>query len=297
MKRILHLTLVISLILIFSVSCGTRESANTPSNGTDNITGNDLDNDTDNNTNTDTDNNTDNNAGDVNPDNPVVEEEYTFTAKVLETEGGLMISPDEETNEIKSSDKIVVHTTNTKFFDKNGKEITIDKLQVGDPISVVYGGEIMESYPAQIGAVSITLTEDKELMEAYKAVIDDIYQEDSGLNSDISLIALDLSDITDLTEEELDKLANMVEADYNIDVIRATYKELIEQGLVDEDKLYFETGILINIIEPKYDKEEMLLTYGIEKWRSGLGAIGSNNASARFEDGEWKITKEDMWIS
>lgn len=297
MKRILNLTIAIAFILIFCISCGTKENVNTPSNSTGNDTGTSSNNN-DSGTDDSTDSNTDTNIGDVNPDNPQAEEEYTFTAKILETENGLLISPGEDTNESKSSDKIVAHTTDdTKFYDKNGNEISIDKLEVGDRISVVYNGVIMESYPAQIRAISITLTEDKELLEAYKAIIDDIYQEDSGLNSDISVIALDLKDIKDLSEEELVTLVEMVKESYDIDVMKATYEELIEQGLVDEDKLYFETGILIRIIEPKYDKDAKVLTYGIEKWRSGLGAIGSNKATAKYEAGEWKITKENMWIS
>lgn len=300
MKRLLNLTIAISFIMIFCISCGIKDNVNTPStivgSNTDDTDSDSRTND-DNDTGEDTDNNTNVSTGDVNPNNPQAEEEYTFTAKVIETEGSLLIAPDEETNEFKSSDKISVHTAGTKFFDKNGNEITIEKLQAGDRISVVYNGIIMESYPAQIGAISITLTEDKELIEVYKAIIDDIYQEDTGLNSNISVIALDLSDITNLTEEELEKLADMVKDEYSIDVMRTTYKELIEKGLVDEDKLYFEKGILIRIIEPKYDRENMLLTYGIEKWRSGLGAIGSNEATAKYENGQWKITKENMWIS
>ncbi len=304
MKRIFNLTIAISFILIFCISCGTKENVKTPSStsgsSTDNsgvssgvsdtTTGNSSDD-----SNNPVDNN--NNAGDINPDNPQAEEEYTFIAKVLDLKEGLLIAPSEESNEYKSSDKISVHTNNTKFYDKEGNEITIDDLKVGDGISIVYNGAIMESYPAQIGAISITLTEDKELLEVYKAVIDDIYQEDSGLNSDISVIALDLEDLKDLSEEELMRLVEMVKESYSIDVMKTTYKELIEQGLVDEDKLYFEKGILIKIIEPKYDRDKMLLTYGIEKWRSGLGAIGSNEASAQYENGKWKITKENMWIS
>jgi hypothetical protein len=298
MKRVLNIAIAISFILVLCISCGKKENINTPpSTIVDNSAGEDTGDNTTNNTDNETDGNTNNNAGDVNPNNPQVQEEYTFTAKVLETKDGLLIAPNEESNEYKSSDKISVHTNDTKFFDKDGNEITIDKLQVGDTISVVYNGTIMESYPAQIGAISITLTEDKELLEAYKAIIDDIYKEDDGLNSDISVIALDLEDITDLTEGELTRLVEMVKESYSVEVMKATYKELIEQGLVDEDKLYFEKGILIRIIEPKYDKDKKLLTYGIEKWRSGLGAIGSNEASAQYEDGVWKITKENMWIS
>lgn len=315
MKRILNLIIAISLILILCVSCGTKDM-NDPSTIVDSNTGNndkntssnndDLGDDTsvDNNgnNNNDSGNNTNANSdkGDVNPDNSQNEETYSFTAKILETEGGLLIAPDEGTNETRSSDKISVHTNTSKFYDKFGNEISLDQLEVGDHIEIVYNGMIMESYPAQIGAISITLTEDKELLQAYKAVIDDVYQDDSALNSDISIIALDLEDVNNLTEEELVTLVEMVDETYGsagIEVMKATYKELIEQGLVDDENLYFEKGILITIKEPQYDRKKMTLTYGIEKWRSGLGAIGSDKATAKFKDGEWKITKEDMWIS
>jgi hypothetical protein len=39
------------------------------------------------------------------------------------------------------------------------------------------------------------------------------------------------------------------------------------------------------------------ITCSIEKWRSGLGTIGSNDVTAKYKEGKWPITKEGMRIS
>ncbi|MBQ5765567.1 MAG: DUF3221 domain-containing protein [Clostridia bacterium] len=67
----------------------------------------------------------------------------SFTATVLETEPKLLVTPDADTNEAKSSDKIYV---STNLISKN----PLPELSVGQKIKIVYSGEIAESYPAQI---------------------------------------------------------------------------------------------------------------------------------------------------
>lgn len=231
---------------------------------------------------------------------PVNKEEYiayTFTATILNTNDVLTISPEEGSNEAKSSDLINVNTSDTVVLGLDGNKISIDKLRVASKISIDYSGEILESYPAQIEAISIIVLEENPQLEAYKAVIDDIYEEDSGLNGNISLIALDLSEITELSETDIKNLLNMVKVEYGLEVIKATYKELVDKGLIDDKNLYFETGILIQLKNPSYNEKKKSLTYGISKWRSGLGAIGTDKGKAKLKDGKWIISKENMWIS
>ena len=67
----------------------------------------------------------------------------SFEAKVLEIAGDktILVSPDASSNEAKSSDKISVGVmSNSKF-------------KVGDTVRIYYGGEILESYPAQLADV------------------------------------------------------------------------------------------------------------------------------------------------
>lgn len=73
-------------------------------------------------------------------------ETYSFQAKVLDvSENSLMVEPLPDTNEIRSADKITVSLKN--------KTTSWPSPSVGDIISIVYDGSIMESYPAQLGNV------------------------------------------------------------------------------------------------------------------------------------------------
>lgn len=76
----------------------------------------------------------------------------------------------------------------------------------------------------------------------------------------------------------------------------ATFDELAAEGLIEEDNLYFPSGILITFTSPAYDEMAKTLNYGIEKWRSGLGAVGYD-AQLKYRDSEWTIKKENLWIS
>ncbi len=84
---------------------------------------------------------------------------------------------------------------------------------------------------------------------------------------------------------------------YGYEVIEGTYDELVEQGLIEKDQLYFPKGILIKISNMQYLAKKHKITCAISKWRSGLGAIGSDAVTAQLNNGEWKVTRESTWIS
>jgi len=119
---------------------------------------------------------------------------YVFSAVVIDNDNGLLVKPEADSNEFKSSDKISVGTHNTIIYDGNKKKVDLDEIQIGDRIKIIYNGLIMESYPAQITAEYINILESNLLISGYITIIDEIYKEDSGLNSDISMIALNLTE-------------------------------------------------------------------------------------------------------
>jgi len=221
---------------------------------------------------------------------------YTFYARVLDKENGLLIAPDKNSAEAKSSDKISVGLTETKIYGLDGKAMASDQFMVGDRIKVTYNGMIAESYPAQISSNEIEVVERNVLIEGYLAIIDDLYNEDEGLNGDITMIAVDTSEWINLTDEEKNFILKVVEHRYGFEVIEGTYDELAEEGLIDREQLYFPNGILIEIKHLEYQEEKQVFTGSMKKWRSGLGAIGSD-FTAKFEDNSWTLKKENMWIS
>ena len=70
-----------------------------------------------------------------------------FKGTVLEVlDGAILVSVNEDEDEIKSSDKMSV-SLNTKVKD------SMTSFKVGDKVTVFYDGSILESYPAQIPTV------------------------------------------------------------------------------------------------------------------------------------------------
>lgn len=51
----------------------------------------------------------------------------------------------------------IVTGESTKYFGRNGKAIGRDAIAVGDTIEILYGGQVMMSYPPKIAASRITV--------------------------------------------------------------------------------------------------------------------------------------------
>lgn len=224
------------------------------------------------------------------------EEYQIFEADVIETEDRLLIAPDKESREYNSSDRIVVGLLDTNIFDDKGSAVDVNYIKSGDRLRIYYNGLMAESYPAQISADKIEIIGHNDILHGFFTLIDDIYQEDSALNNNISMIALDTRGLDILSEVEIDTIVSMISEEYQLDVIQASFDELVEQGLIDKDNLYFENGILIDFKDVVINKNQSKITCSISKWRSGLGAIGWE-ADAELQLGEWKISRSKMWIS
>lgn len=51
----------------------------------------------------------------------------------------------------------VITSDETEFLDKDGNKITKNDINAGDMVEIVYNGQVMMSYPAQIVARKITV--------------------------------------------------------------------------------------------------------------------------------------------
>ncbi|MDF2905564.1 MAG: hypothetical protein K0R34_885 [Herbinix sp.] len=269
MKRIIKLITVLILIALVLSGCGTKEEIPNPNDPA---------------------------TSDQTPQGNG-EEVYSFRAQIIEGGVTLLITPSEESNEARSSDKISVSYGEATLVDGSGATITSEDLQTGDILVISYNGIILESYPAQITASKIEKVDHNNLIDGYLSLIDDIYQEDDGLNSEITTIALDTSGWINLTVIEKEMIFAKVKEVYGLEVVEGTYEELAEQKIIDKDKLFFPDGVLIKISEITYDENKEVITCAISKWRSGDGAIGADDVTATLKDGVWEISKEGNWIS
>ncbi|HEX2947471.1 MAG TPA: hypothetical protein VHT96_16150 [Clostridia bacterium] len=181
-------------------------------------------------------------------------------------------------------------TSTDAIFDAGNKSADASALKPGQNVEIGYSGAILESYPAQLGKpIYIKITDQgDDMVGFYKTVLNDLWNVDNGLNSDISVLAFDLSKVTNLNDAEKSALVYVVSGSHSLQGIMGTFDELREQGYIDKDKLYFETGILFKLELTDVTKNSF--SFKAEKWRSGLGAYYFLDCRAVKNDAGWSYT-------
>lgn len=196
----------------------------------------------------------------------------------------------------------------------DGKPADRSALTDGMPLDVTFSGTILETFPAQLDGV--TKLEGQtvggtyyDLCGLYLQVLDDLWNKDPGLNSDIRIAGLDLSQAPGgLTDSEKTALAWRFGEMHDVEVVTGTFEELDEQGYFttsaistpapdkEEDSNHLWTewkdGCLFSITPNVKHEEEIYslppLFFNVEKWRSPLGAYCFYDCSAVWpEFGTW----------
>lgn len=179
------------------------------------------------------------------------------------------------------------------YLDGNQKDTSA--LEDGMIIDLAFDGTVMETFPAQFGQVfSINAyslgTEQNpgggyyDLCGLYLQVLNDLWDADPGLNSNIACVSIDLSQAPgELTESEKQAIAWIFAGSHNVEALTFSYDELLQNGyLTAEDtegspELYcWEDGVLFTITPGQWEKNEIyslpVLKFNAEKWRSPRGA-------------------------
>lgn len=157
----------------------------------------------------------------------------------------------------------------------------------GMAVTVVWSGEVMESYPAQLG--TLTALEEADVPADHTAqlclqVLEDLWEVDSGLNCDITLLGMDLSAFDGLTENEKAAVTWLFGCAHGLPTVTGTWQELVDQGYIDGEELYWEEGCLFSITGSAE-------SFSAEKWRSGLGAYLFLECEGEQDgEGNWTYT-------
>ena len=168
-------------------------------------------------------------------------------------------------------------------------------LATGTLVEVTYGGSILESWPAQFGgvtAVEAMVGGFDDRCALYFQVLEDLWDVDPGLNSDLTYLGVDLSQ-TSLSESERSAVAWAFAGRHGGELLTGTWEELADQGYIDRENLYWEDGVLFSITEkeePVYFMPEGMaaVTFDAQKWRSGLGAYSfCDCTSVQSANGHW----------
>ena len=177
----------------------------------------------------------------------------------------------------------------------------------GALVEITWDGTVLESYPAQFGAVdSVRILEDgfNDLCRLYLDVLNDLWEVDPGLNDGITELGVDLSE-TSLPESERSAVAYAFGMDHGLMPVEGTYQELVDQGYIDGEELFWENGCVFSIRETQ-DKDPLVFSlpafgpgeempdynsvrFDAEKWRSGTGAYFFSDCTAVSADGRWSV--------
>lgn len=202
----------------------------------------------------------------------------------------------------------------------DGETADASALEDGMPVGIAFNGQVMETFPAQLGEVySITawsrghgknlMGTEYDLCGLYLQVLDDLWRKDPALNENISLAGLDLSQAPgDLTESEKAALAWRFGELHGVEVVTGTFEELKEQGYFtssavstpapeageDFSRVWaaWEDGCLFSITTNENHEGEIyslpVLFFNAEKWRTPLAAYCFYDCSAIWaEGGSW----------
>jgi hypothetical protein len=187
--------------------------------------------------------------------------------------------------------------TTVSIFGLDGNAADAGALKAGQTVEISYSGGVMESYPMQLGGnISVKITaEGDDLIGLYLSALNQLWMTDEGLNSDIQVLAFDLTKTSNLTESQKSALIYIESGLRGLEGIAGTYDELCEQGYIDKDALYFETGLLITLEVTAQD--EAGFTFNASKWRSGRGAYFFTDCRAEKTDSVWGYTVGSEAIS
>ena len=163
-------------------------------------------------------------------------------------------------------------------------------------------GTVLETYPGQLGevtAVNIRSDGFDDRCALYLRVLDDLWDVDGGLNGDITMASVDLSQ-TSLSESEQAAVAWAFAGEHGIsDPLTLSYAELAAEGYLtgadpDSDGMpCWEEGCLFVITEQAAENNARngagdTVTFDAQKWRSALGAYFFCDCTASQDaDGRW----------
>lgn len=129
--------------------------------------------------------------------------------------------------------------------------------------------------------------------QLYAVAFEAMMKLDEALNDEMKYIAVDLSEMTQLTDEDKNYIMEYLQA-FDTEIRNRTFEQLMEEENNDKNNLVLK-GVLLRVA--KVDIGEKTALIEGSKYRSGTGAVGTK-ITLKLEDGAWKLSGSEMtWIS
>lgn len=212
-----------------------------------------------------------------------------YHGKIVAVDGDMvmLVNADATAN---SADILRNSLAGLALTDSEGNPMELAALAPGMLVDIAFSGQIMETYPAQLDnptAVKV-VGQEADLVGFYLGVLNDLYDIDPGLNSDISILGFDLTELDNLSAAEKSALVWLMGEEKGLETVTGTFDELAAGGYIDKENLYFANGILFSIDTD--DIEENSFKFDAEKWRGGLGAYFFEDCTATKSNNTWSYT-------
>lgn len=211
----------------------------------------------------------------------------TMVCRVVQEEDGSLLLAKMDGSR---TDLYTASVRGAEVTDEAGRRAEIEE---GDLVDVTFSGDIQETYPAQLGNVSQVIVQKDgfdDLCDLYLEVLEDLMEEDKALAHGVTQLGLDLSK-TRLSPAEQSAIALVLEWEEDLPVVTGTWQELVDQGYIDGENLYWEDGLFLSI-EEQEGTGENAVTFDAQSWRSGLGAYFFCDCTAsRSAHGHWSDYK------
>ena len=185
----------------------------------------------------------------------------------------------------------------------DGSSVSAAEIESGMTAEVWYTGGVQETYPAkfsQVVAVSLSREDDAryDLCGLYLQVLEDLWNEDDGLNGGAEVVSVDLSKAPGgLTAGEKAAVAYIYAQKHGVQGLTMTFDELREEGYLMGEKLEggstaysFTNGLLFTITPDETQENGASVCFSAEKWRSPLGAYYFTKCTASRGDNGWEYT-------
>lgn len=209
---------------------------------------------------------------------PCPEETFALTCRIISgaDTGNLLLAAQNDTAEL--------YMLNINNHSLTAQSPAFEKLENGMLLKITYDGMILESWPAQFGYVTEILVLEAgmdNLCELYLNVLNDLWETDPALNSDITQLGVDLS-ATRLSPSEQAGVALTFGNMHGLDAIQGTFDDLAEMGYIDQKLKQWENGCLFSITEqtPEGIYNANVVNFHAQKWRSGDGAYFFTNCTS-----------------
>ena len=219
----------------------------------------------------------------------------------------------------RASDVYTLNVEDIKVF-LDGEKADASALEDGMMAEIVHSGWIQTTYPGTFSDVYevrvYSLGSEKnpggsyyDLCGLYLQVLEDLWNADDGLNTDIQYISVDLTDAPGkLTDGEKAAIAWIFGGKHGVEALTLSSQELQEQGYLtelvttgngipmggeDRPKTYlWEDGVLFTIIDnmgqDAVSYSLPVIKFNAWKWRTPLGAYYFSNCSAVWPQmGTW----------